>query len=122
MTAATESDRAELIRRASSRRTRRASFSRERPTKWHPTSLIHPGHGEPFTADGCWSFIADAIASGAPVEVITLRLPPGKRGFVIMLQGADGAAIYVKLQLLSDVVLGRSFHLSVTGKEDEDDD
>lgn len=122
MTAATEQDRAELIRRASSRRTRRASFSRERPTKWHPTSLIHPEHGEPFTSDGCWSFVAEAIAVGAPVEVIALRHPPGKRGFVMKLAGTDGVVIYVKLQLLSDIVLGRSFHLSTSGKEDDEDD
>lgn len=83
---------------------------------------MHPEHREPFTADGCWSFVADAIAAGAAVEVIALKQPPGKRGFVIMLPGMDGAVIYVKLQLLSDVVLGRSFHLSVTGKKDENDD
>jgi hypothetical protein len=122
MAAASDSDRAELIRRAASRRSRRTSFSRERPTKWHPTSVMNPGDREPFTPDGCWSFLAEAIAGGAAVEVIALKHPPGKRGFVIMLPGMDGALIYVKLQLLSDVVLGRSFHLSVTGEEDEDDD
>lgn len=69
--------------------------------------------------DNCWSFIAAAIAAGAPVDVIELRHPPGKRGFVMKLPGVGDVVIYVKLQLQSDIVLGRSFHLSSTGEEDE---
>jgi hypothetical protein len=119
MTAASDQDRAELARRASSRKTRKAAFSPDRPTKWHPTSLIHPDEGDPFTTDNCWAFIVAAIKSGAEIEVIELRHPPGKRGFVMKLPGAAGVTIYIKLQLLSDYVAGRSFHQSVTGNEED---
>lgn len=116
-----ESDRRELVRRASGgRKMRFASFTREAPTKWHPTSLIDPRSGEPFTEDNCWSYISEAIERGEPVEEITLRKPAGKRGFVLKLAGHDGVTIYVKLQLTSDRVQGRSFHESV-GHDDEDE-
>lgn len=119
MGAASQQDRAELVRRAGSRRTRRIGFTPARPVKWHPTTLIHPAWGEPFTTDNCWSFIAAAIADGAPVEEIVLRHPPGKRAFVLKLPGAGGLTIYIKLELLSDVVLGRSFHESIYDDEEQ---
>lgn len=112
-----------MSKRASSRKTRLSTFSPRAPTKWHPTSLLHPDTGDPFTEDNCWSFVASAIASGAPVEVMELKRPAGKRGFVMKLPGHGTTTIYVKLQLLSDKVLGRSFHESQgLGDEDEDDD
>lgn len=121
MSEASESDRQELVRRAlGGRRTRTALFSKAAPTKWHPTSLIHPGDGVPFTEDNCWTFIADAISGGAPVQEMILRKPPGKRGFVLHLAGHGGVTIYVKLQLSADKVMGRSFHESV-GHDDEDE-
>ena len=120
MAQATAQDRSELIRRAESRKTRRSSFTPGAPTKWHPTSLYNPADGEPFTPDNCWGFIAEKIAAGAPIEVIVLKHPPGKRGFVMLLEGHGGITIYVKLQLQSEIVLGRSFHES-TGADDEDD-
>jgi hypothetical protein len=119
MANASPQDRAELIRRALSRKTRRSVFSPERPTKWHPTTLAHPADGEMFTADSCWSFVADAIAAGAEVEQIVLKKPPGKRGFVLKLAGVNGIIIYVKLQLLGDIVLGRSFHESAPGSDED---
>lgn len=123
MVDACDQDRAQLSKRASSRKTRLSTFSSRAPTKWHPTSLVHPETGEPFTEDNCWSFVAGAIDGGEPVEVIELKRPVGKRGFVMKLAGHEATTIYVKLQLLSDKVLGRSFHQSRgPGDEDEDDD
>lgn len=123
MTDASDPDRAQLSKRASSRKTRTSTFSLRAPTKWHPTSLLHPETGEPFTEDNCWSFVAAAIDAGAPVQVIELKRPSGKRGFVMKLAGHETTLIYVKLQLLSDKVMGRSFHESRgPGDEDEDDD
>lgn len=121
MSDASEQDRNELVRRAlGGRRTRTSAFVNTAPTKWHPTSLHHPASGEPFTEDNCWTFIADAIASGVEVEEMVLRRPPGKRGFVLKLEGHGGIVIYVKLQLLADKVFGRSFHESV-GPDDEEE-
>src|SRR5690349_18597148 len=108
---ASDQDRNELARRArGGRKTRTSQFSKVAPTKWHPTSLIHPKDGEPFTEDNCWTFVADAIDAGEPVEEIVLHKPAGKRGFVLKLAGHGEVTIYVKLQLLADAVLGRSFH------------
>lgn len=120
MGAACQGDRLELVRRArGGRKTRTAVFTKVAPTKWHPTSL-RDSNGEPFTEDGCWHFVADAIEAGVAVDEIVLRQPAGKRGFVMKLAGHDGVTIYVKLQLLADKVLGRSFHESV-GDEDEEE-
>jgi hypothetical protein len=122
MSDACNADRQELVRRArGGRKSRTSVFSKAAPTKWHPTALRNPSDGEPFTEDNCWAFVADAIEAGAPVEEIVLRLPAGKRGFVLKLRGHGGVAIYVKLQLLADKVLGRSFHESM-GQTDEDED
>lgn len=108
-------------RAARSRRTRREGFTKEAPTKWHPTSLRHPdGEGEPFTFDNCWDWLADRIDAGVQVQVIVLKKPPGKRGFVMLLPGYGDQVIYVKLQLGADLVHGRSFHESnATDDEDE---
>lgn len=114
-----EQDRSELARRSRGRKTRLTTFTAAAPTKWHPTSLRHPDDGEPFTGDGCWTFVADAIDRGERVEEMVLDHPPGKRGFVMKLAGHAGTIIYVKLQLLADKVLGRSFHES-NGHEDEE--
>ena len=120
MAQANDKDRSELVRRArGGRRTRRTLFSEKYPSKWHPTSLVHPVQGDPFTIDNCWEWIADAIDAGAPVEVITLRQPPGKRGFTMVLEGHQGEKVYVKLQLLDDLVLGRSFHISNSNDDEE---
>jgi hypothetical protein len=123
MVDASDQDRAQLSKRASSRKTRRSTFSPHAPTKWHPTSLLHPDTGEPFTEDKCWAFVAAAIDAGEAIEVMELKKPAGKRGFVMKLAGHEQTTIYVKLQLLSDKVLGRSFHESRgPGDEDEVDD
>ena len=123
MVDASDQDRAQLSKRASSRKTRLSTFSPHAPTKWHPTSLLDPSTGEPFTEDSCWLFVAAAIDAGEAIEVIELKKPAGKRGFVMKLAGHQTTIIYVKLQLLSDKVLGRSFHESHgPGDEDEEDD
>ena len=122
MADATDQDRAELARRASSRKTRTSTFTPRAPTKWHPTSLRHPATGDPFTEDNCWAFVVDAINAGEAVEVIELKRPAGNRGFVMKLAGHDGVVIYVKLQLLDAIVLGRSFHESQVGNGEDDDD
>lgn len=120
MNHASDQERQELCRRAlGGRKTRRSEFTRERPCKWHPTSLIHPEYREPFTVDNCWTWIAEAIQAGAIVEIITLKKPPGKRGFVLKLDGHAGIKIYVKLQMLSEVVYGRSFHESGANDDEE---
>lgn len=120
MADATDQERRELARRASSRRSRRIGFTPARPTKWNPGAVRSPIDGQPFTLDGSWNFIADAINGGGVIEVIFLRKPPGKRAFVMLLDGVAGVRIYVKLEFLSDIVLGRSFHESVPGGDEDE--
>lgn len=107
--------RKELARLCVSRRTRKSSFSPTMPTDWGPHHVRHPETGETFTDDGAWQFIAELLNRGHPVEVITLRKPPGKKGYVLICKGVEPESIYIKLQLVSGYVIGRSFHVSVKG-------
>jgi len=66
-----------------------------------------------FTDQGAWEYIAEALEDGKKVEVVELQKPQGAKGYVLLLQGvAPAKTIYVKLQLGSDKVIGRSFHES----------
>jgi len=109
--------RIELCRLARSRKTRTSLFSKERPTHWAPYEVRKPGSGDAFTADSCWTFVADLIEGGVDIETIMLDQPPGKTGYVIKVDGFGGDRIYIKLQLVGGKVIGRSFHASTN--EDE---
>ncbi|AZO60374.1 MAG: hypothetical protein E5X23_28000 [Mesorhizobium sp.] len=89
-----------------------ALFTPDAPTRWQPRTLRDPRSPEEyFTDDSAWEYIADCLESGCPVETIVLDHPPGKTGFVFKVAGhAAVEAIYVKLQMGSDKVVGRSFH------------
>ncbi|MDE0226857.1 MAG: hypothetical protein OXP28_17240 [Gammaproteobacteria bacterium] len=66
-----------------------------------------------FTDADAWEMIATRLEAGHHVEVVELRKPPGRNGYVLMIEvGPDEPAIYVKLQLGTGVVIGRSFHYS----------
>lgn len=74
---------------------------------------IDPRFGQPFTDAGAWDFIVENLRAGCQVMRVDLEKPPGKTGYVMKLQGAQGRPfIYVKLQIVSGVVYGRSFHNS----------
>jgi hypothetical protein len=82
-------------------------FTRRMPTDWRPQQVINPVDGQPFTPRAAWHFVLDALARNEPLEQIELRAPAGKRGYVMVVDG-----IYIKLQLGSGTVIGRSFHYS----------
>ena len=107
-----EEIRRQLAQRARSRRTRTSAFSRELPGEWTPTAITRPGGSEPYTDDSAWEAVADALEGGCEIEVISLEKPPGKKGYVLLLESAVGVPIYVKLQLTAEGVHGRSFHYS----------
>ncbi|MCP4655336.1 MAG: hypothetical protein GY856_07950 [bacterium] len=70
-----------------------------------------PASGESFTEAGAWHFIADLLESGHPIDEVVLRKPPGKLAYAMIVDLAPGQpALYVKLQLGSGKVIGRSFH------------
>ncbi len=113
MTSPPDEIRKELARLAGRSQTRQAKFSRQAPCDWRPQQVIDPRSGEPFTPEGAWEFIVEQIEGGAEIDVLLLEKPPGKKGYVLKLQGAEGEpTIYVKLQIMSGYVLARSFHYS----------
>lgn len=76
-----------------------------------------------FTEAASWEYVISQLEAGFIIETVPLRYPPGKRkrGFVMKLPGAPGRPlIYVKLQLGSGVVYGRSFHDSDPAHDDEE--
>jgi hypothetical protein len=82
-------------------------FTRRMPTDWRPQQVINPVDGQPFTPRAAWHFVLDALERSEPLKQIELRAPAGKRGYVMVIDG-----IYIKLQLGSGKVIGRSFHYS----------
>ena len=101
-----------LARRSSARVT---SFSVSAPTDWRPQQVRNPsgvidGY---FTEAAAWELIAAKLEDGHPVEEVSLRKPAGRTGFVMNISlGGDDPPVYVKLQLGSGKVIGRSFHYS----------
>ncbi len=81
------------------------------PTDWRPFS-VKMSDGGYFTEDSAWNFVADAIEQGCQIDEISLKIPAGKTGYVMKLRTYEREVIYVKLQLGSNCVLGRSFHVS----------
>lgn len=100
-----------LVRRGA----RTSEFTRERPTDWRPGEVPNPeGLVLPhFDEKSAWDLIASRLESGHAVETVTLNQPPGKTGYVMKVDLNPGRPpVYVKLQLGSGVVIGRSFHES----------
>lgn len=96
-------------------------FTRDAPTRWHPTQLRDPRctKGSCFTHESVWGFIADCMDDGVEIWEVPLKKPPGKKGYYFEIAGVDaGVLIYVKLQLGSDNVIGRSFHVSNPDNDD----
>ena len=104
--------RRQLILLAGSRLTRTSVFPPAHPTHREPTDLRRPDTGEAFTPDGAWTFVADLLVQGVAVETIMLDKPPGRTGYVVLCDGWAGQKIYIKLELGSGMVIGRSFHAS----------
>ena len=66
-----------------------------------------------FTDAAAWELIAAKLEEGHPVKVVSLRKPPGRKGYVMNISlSSDDPPVYVKLQLGSGKVIGRSFHYS----------
>lgn len=110
-----ESIRRQLVVLARRSRARSDEFSPNRPTDWRPQEVRNPAGTLDlyFTKTTAWEFIASHLESGHPVEVITLRQPPGATGYVMEIDVEDGQPpIYIKLQLGSGRIIGRSFHYS----------
>ena len=90
-------------------------FHPDRPTKWCPGQVRNP-YGELdsyFTDASAWEYIATKLESGHPVKVMQLDKPQGAKGYVMKIDiEPEMPQLYVKLQLGSGKIFGRSFHYS----------
>ena len=93
-------------------------FSIDRPTDWRPGQVRNPEGllDTHFTDAAAWELIASRLDDGHPVEVVELRKPAGAKGYVMKIDVEPGQPLlYVKLQLGSGKIIGRSFHYSRHG-------
>lgn len=88
------------------------------PRHWSPTSVRDPKgeFGAPFTEAGAWEFIAELLDSDHAIEEVELRDPPGKSGYVLHVRLPNDRPLYIKLELGSGTIIGRSFHYSILGE------
>jgi hypothetical protein len=111
--------RHELAKLCSSKKTRDSAWTRERPTDWRPMQVKDPRSGAEFTPAGAWDFVVELLEGGAPLREMSLEKPPGKTGWVLVVDGVKGEPqIYIKLQLVGGMVVGRSFHNSEYPKKE----
>lgn len=88
-------------------------FSRSRPTDWRPGQVRNPSGSLDgyFTDAAAWDLIASKLEEGHKVEVVKLRQPAGRTGYVMKIELEPGQPIlYVKVELGSGKIFGRSFH------------
>ena len=107
--------RRELAVLARRRQARVTEFRLNRPTDWRPGQVRNPTGvlDTHFTDAAAWELIASKLERGHAVEIIELHHPPGRTGYVMMIDIEPGQPqLYVKLQLGSGKIIGRSFHYS----------
>lgn len=118
MMAFSDSIRRQLIVLARRGRSRITEFTRDRPTDWRPGQVRNPAGvlDTHFTDASAWELIASKLEDGHLVEVVALDKPPGAKGYVMKIDIEPGQPrLYVKLQLGSGKIIGRSFHYSERG-------
>ena len=110
-----EETRRQLILLAGRSHARVTEFSADRPTDWRPGQVRNPDGilDTHFTGATAWELIASRLEDGHPVESVALRKPPGATGFVMKIDiEPRHPKLYIKLQLGSGKIIGRSFHYS----------
>lgn len=110
-----ESTRHQLAVLAKRGHARETQFSASRPTDWRPGQVRNPDGilDTHFTNVGAWELIATKLEGGHPVKVVRLNKPSGGTGYVMKIDIEPGQPqLYIKLQLGSGKIIGRSFHYS----------
>ena len=90
-------------------------FTTDRPTEWRPGQVRNPQGllDTHFTEAAAWELIAFRLEEDHPVEIVKLRKPAGATGYAMKIDIELGRPrLYVKLQLGSGKIIGRSFHYS----------
>lgn len=67
--------------------------------------------GEPYTRTGAWDEVRSQLEGGCVLTKVVLDKPKGKSAYTFHFKDARGNRIYVKLQIGSGTVFGRSFHI-----------
>lgn len=94
-------------------RRRTAAFSRARPTRWEPFTVINPETDFPFSRESAWELVAREIERQSRVDVVKLRHPAGATGYVMKIRlEPNRPRLYIKLELRPGRIYGRSFHYS----------
>ena len=107
--------RHQLMVLARRKRARITAFTRDRPTDWRPGQVRNPTGrlDSHFTDATAWEFVASKLETFHPVEKIRLDKPPGAIGYVMKIDiEPNRPQLYVKLELRSGKIIGRSFHYS----------
>lgn len=112
--------RRQLASLAASRKTRVVPKSADMPCRWFPGTVLDLEGNQSFTEAGAWEFVIACLEAGNPLKPVPLRKPPGRTGYVMNIADARGNIIYIKLQLGSGRVYGRSFHYSQPGGDDDE--
>ena len=115
MTAPSESTKRQLAVLARRSHARVTAFSAERPTDWRPGQVRNPDGvlDTHFTDAAAWELIAARLEDGHPIETMELHKPRGAIGYVMKIDlEPSRPQLYVKLQLGSGKIIGRSFHYS----------
>ena len=110
-----DTTRHQLVILARKSRSRVTTFRSDRPNDWRPGRVRNPNGvlDSHFTDTSAWEYIAARLESGHPVEVIRLDKPPGAKGYVMKIDiEPEMPQLYVKLQMGSGKIIGRSFHYS----------
>ena len=85
----------------------------KRPARIRYLQVVNPESGLPLTRSGMWHVIDQALDSGVPLGPVTLRQPPGERGWTFRFRlESSQPLVYVKLQIIGSHVVLRSFHYS----------
>lgn len=104
--------RREIIARARDKKRRFYAYTDLRPCVFNPEQVENES-GFAFSPEGAWQFIANKIEDGEPLEEKRLDIPPGEIAYVMQVDLKNGnARIYIKVQLLGNGILCRSFHYS----------
>lgn len=101
-----ESIRRELVLLARRKRSRVMS------SRWMPHTVTNPETNEPFTDAAAWELVATCLEAGDEVSTVSLEIPAGRVGYVLEKVLANREQLYIKLQLGSGRIIGRSFHVT----------
>ena len=103
----------QLFKLVRSRKSRTTLWTVDSPTDWRPTSVHNPqgDFDEHFTDASAWELIASELKNECKVYSVALERQSGKFAYLLEIDlGGDEPPVYVKIQLGSGMVIGRSFH------------